>query len=322
MPPEFQVQYPHYANPPTLFLILDAFVERLLQRMNGTGADADADGGRMSHSVYLDQPAVGLQYLRALYPQLRRHYLWFRRTQRGEVRAYERTAHSAREAYRWRGRTPRHLLPSGLDDYPRSQPPHPGELHVDLLAWVGAMARSMHNIAAALSKGDAADAAADDDDVTEFAAHAAAITRNLDDLHWDGNARAYCDATIDAYEESVHVCHKGYLSLFPFMLGLLPRDDDERVAATLDLIGDADELWSEFGIRSLSKRSEFYGTDENYWRGPIWINMNYLIVQRLLVRIWNHFYFFPWAQFCYKNILVPGRILREFLSFFVCPRES
>ena len=29
VPDEFQVQYPHYANPPTLFLVIEGFMERL-----------------------------------------------------------------------------------------------------------------------------------------------------------------------------------------------------------------------------------------------------------------------------------------------------
>jgi mannosyl-oligosaccharide glucosidase len=66
------------------------------------------------------------------------------------------------------------------------------------------------------------------------------------------------------------------------MTGLLPADSP-RIKPILDLIANPEELWSEYGIRSLSKKDEFYGTDENYWRSPIWINMNYLIVKNLLV---------------------------------------
>jgi mannosyl-oligosaccharide glucosidase len=55
-------------------------------------------------------------------------------------------------------------------------------------------------------------------------------------------------------------------------------------------VANPDELWTDYGIRSLSKADELYGTEENYWRSPIWINMNYLLVERLLVRSmakWN-----------------------------------
>ena len=49
------------------------------------------------------------------------------------------------------------------------------------------------------------------------------------------------------------------------------------------MISDPEELWGRHGIRSLSKSHELYGTGENYWRSPVWINMNYLILLRLQV---------------------------------------
>lgn len=256
VPQEFQVQYPHYANPPTLFMIIDAFVDKL-------------DAGRYGAA----HEAALKDHIRKFYPLLKRQYFWFRKTQWGDVKSYDREAFSTKEAYRWRGRTPRHILTSGLDDYPRPQPPHPGELHVDLISWMGVMSRSLRRIAESLGEIE---------DASEFRNYETATTRNIDDLHWSASSNTFCDATIDDYEESIHVCHKGYISIFPFMAGLLPADSP-RLKAILDLISDPSELWSDYGIRSLSKKNEHYGTDENYWRSPIWINMNYMIVKNLLV---------------------------------------
>lgn len=278
VPQEFQVQYPHYANPPTLFLVLDTFIDKLrLNASSQTGALTPPDFSNDVRNTHLNNPELALAYLRTLYPLLRRHYFWFRETQWGDIKSYDRDAYSTKEAYRWRGRTPQHILTSGLDDYPRPQPPHPGELHVDLISWMGLMTRSIRRIAETIGE---------EEDATEFQGYEAAIIRNIDDLHWDETAQTYCDATIDDYEESVHVCHKGYISIFPFLTGLLPADSP-RLGAVLDLISDPDELWSDYGIRSLSKRDEFYGTDENYWRSPVWINMNYLAVRTLLVSIFE-----------------------------------
>lgn len=81
-------------------------------------------------------------------------------------------------------------------------------------------------------------------------------------------------------DESFHVCHPGYVSLFPFLLGLLPPDSP-HLASILDMVSDPEQLWSEFGIRSLSKQDKHYGQGENYWRGPIWIQMNYLALSAL-----------------------------------------
>ena len=272
VPPEFQVQYPHYANPPTLFMVLTAFLDKLDENTQTYSSSEQKTLGK-EYARHLSNRSAALQYLRTLYPLLKRHYFWFRKTQSGDIKSYDREAFSTKEAYRWRGRTPQHVLTSGLDDYPRAQPPHPGELHVDLISWMGLMTRSLKRIA---------DALGEDDDKAELERYETAILRNIDDLHWDDKAKTYCDATIDDYEESVHVCHKGYISIFPFLVGLLPADSP-KLNAVLDLIADPEELWSEHGLRSLSKSDEFYGTGENYWRGPIWVNMNYLAVVQLLV---------------------------------------
>ncbi|KAF2137265.1 glycoside hydrolase family 63 protein [Aplosporella prunicola CBS 121167] len=275
VPDEFQVQYPHYANPPTLFFILSAFIEKLnaLPSTEKQGEQQQPLGSASDspYQLHLQNRAVGTQYLRDLYPLLKRHYFWFRRTQAGDIKSYDRTAYSTKEGYRWRGRTPAHILTSGLDDYPRAQPPHPGELHVDLLSWVGLMTKGIRDVAAFLDESD---------DVTEFAKYEDAIRHNVHDLHWDEAAGVWCDASIDEYEEDVRVCHKGYVSLFPWLLGLVDRDD-ARLARVLDVLADPEELWSEHGIRSLSKASEFFGSGENYWRGPVWVNVNYLVLAAL-----------------------------------------
>jgi len=271
VPQEFQVQYPHYANPPTLFLVLEALIDRIKSGSSKTPDSSDPfDSVR---NVHLQQPEMGINYLKELYPLLKRHYFWYRKTQWGDIKSYDREAFSTKEGYRWRGRTPDHILTSGIDDYPRAQPPHPGELHTDLISWMGMMTRSMRRIAETIGETE---------DVSEFQGYETAIIRNIDDLHWDKKEKTYCDATIDDYEENVHVCHKGYISIFPFLTGLLPPDSP-RLGAVLDLISDPEELWSDYGIRSLSKKDELYGTKENYWRSPVWMNINYLIVKNLYV---------------------------------------
>lgn len=259
VPPEFQVQYPHYANPPTLFMAIEGLLDK-------------AENKDTTHRNALVKPEAVTAWLRSIYPLLQRHFDWYRRTQSGDLKSYDRPAFSSKEGYRWRGRTEQHILTSGLDDYPRAQPPHPGELHVDLISWMGLFSRNMARISGFLGETD---------DEAKYKKIAEAIRRNVDDLHWNAAENTYCDATIDDYEESIHVCHKGYISIFPFMTGLI-GPDHEYLGPILELIGDKEELWSPYGIRSLSLRDEYYGTAENYWRSPIWMPLNYLIVKNLL----------------------------------------
>lgn len=40
-------------------------------------------------------------------------------------------------------------------------------------------------------------------------------------------------------------------------------------------------MWSEYGLRSLAKNDAFFGVDEDYWRGNIWVNLNYLVLRAL-----------------------------------------
>lgn len=64
------------------------------------------------------------------------------------------------------------------------------------------------------------------------------------------------------------------------MLSLLPPDSP-HLGPVLDLLRDPNHLWSPYGIRSLSASHPAFGTGENYWKGPIWIQMNYLVLRAL-----------------------------------------
>lgn len=184
------------------------------------------------------------------------------------------------------------MLTSGLDDYPRASPPHVGELHLDLISWMAFFTRTMRGIA---------EFAGESEDEAAFKDIEADILQNIEDLHWSKENNMYCDVSVDedgefcffylfslercAYletlvDESYHVCHKGYISIFPFLLGLL-TPDSPHLGSILDLIANPAELWSPYGIRSLSLDHPLFGQGEDYWRGPIWVQMNYLALSAL-----------------------------------------
>ncbi|RCI07673.1 hypothetical protein L249_5754 [Ophiocordyceps polyrhachis-furcata BCC 54312] len=286
VPEEFQVQYPHYANPPTLFMVVDRLVDRLLPAgRNGSNVGGDEGGSGileqqqeqqeqqqlLLYTAHERQREMGWDYLRRLYPLLRRQYDWFRKTQSGDVKSYDRS--SRMEAYRWRGRSEKHCLTSGLDDYPRAQPPHPGELHVDLLSWVGMMTKTLMRLADGLGMAE---------ETEELGGRLEGILANLESLHWSEAEGCFCDATVDDFEEHKLVCHAGYVSLLPLLVGLIGEgNDDDRVGRTLDLMADEGRLWSRYGLRSLSRADSLYGSEENYWRGPVWMPVNYMAVTQL-----------------------------------------
>jgi mannosyl-oligosaccharide glucosidase len=122
-------------------------------------------------TAHLGSPSLASSYLRSIYPILRRHYQWYRRTQRGQLKEWGRRPTSRVEAYRWRGRTGHQVLTSGLDDYPRAEKPHAGELHVDLMSWMGFFARTMREVAEYLGE---------EEDQVEYARHERGILANLE----------------------------------------------------------------------------------------------------------------------------------------------
>ena len=184
VPKEFLAQIPLHGNPPTLIMSLTMYIDRLAQKNeDGIGADAamgmqdqltfnSGGANSSSSSQFLKDRKLGNAYLRTLYPSLRRHYLWFRSTQKGELKEWDRSATARGEAYRWRGRSKDgHVFASGLDDYPRAKIAHSGELHLDLHCWMGFFAETMVKIAEAVGE---------DDDMEEYERHHIGIVANLD----------------------------------------------------------------------------------------------------------------------------------------------
>ncbi|CAO3640504.1 unnamed protein product [Cunninghamella blakesleeana] len=290
VPAEFQTQFPHYANPPTLYLAIKKYVDRLKKHHKAqhsifhgesttttvfSQANIFSLNDDILSKVYLEHQGLAQDWLSSVYPSLRRNWQWFRQTQRGHLDLFGRSAPNNKEAYRWRGRTVDHTLTSGLDDYPRGEPPNIGELHVDLYSWITFTTGLLKDIATSINMDGHLQ-----EDIEEYQLVEKDLLSNLDALHWSDVEQAFCDQTINEEGLAVHVCHKGYISLFPMILGLLPADSP-KLKATLDIIENEEELWSPYGLRSLSLSDPMYNTGEVYWRGPIWLNINYLTLQSL-----------------------------------------
>ncbi|GAB6025474.1 hypothetical protein CHUAL_011214 [Chamberlinius hualienensis] len=275
VPPEFIVQHNTFANPPALFLPLKYIVNQM------------------------DEDDLG--FLKNIFPRLTKWYQWFNTTQVGKLAG----------SYRWRGRNNNSLeelnpitLTSGLDDYPRASNPTADERHVDLRCWMAIAAGVLADIARAI--GESADI---------YDATNTYLSDNnlLNDLHWSPDLQAYTDYglhsnnvklrkqkppspgapqpvpnPIRVYIEEPklqHVNNFGYVSLFPFLLKIV-SPSSEKLTKILTDLEDPNLLWTPYGLRSLAKSSPYYQKNNNpnnppYWRGAIWINMNYLAVDAL-----------------------------------------
>lgn len=274
VPAEFVHQSSAIVNPPTIMLAFTYLLERAQiqsadQPVNLDAVEGDISSDNLGHIV-VTNPSLLANYTREIYPKLKSHFESFRKSQQGMVEEFDRGDNA--EAYRWRGRTATHCLASGLDDYPRVLPIDPAELNVDLLCWIGVMTRSIKRIAELLNI---------EDDVKLYSTIEDNISENIAKLHWSEEEKCYCDVSVDEEDQDIQACYKGYISLFPFLTKFIPTLDVEKLDSIVSLIADPEELWSDYGIRSISKSSEFYRTGENYWRSPIWMNINYLVVDNL-----------------------------------------
>ncbi|XP_057776938.1 mannosyl-oligosaccharide glucosidase GCS1 [Salvia miltiorrhiza] len=285
VPSEFVLQHPTNGNPPTLFLVLREFVCSIKK-----------------HKFSASQSNDISTFLRRAFVRLDAWYKWFNTTQSGKDVG----------TYFWHGRdnvTTRELNPkslsSGLDDYPRASHPSEDERHVDLRCWMHLAADCMSSISEFL----------EDSHIGKEYSLTAKLLSDFDllnQIHLDNTSGAYSDygnhtekvrlswqmvesaggypsreLLREVLEKPVLrlVPHIGYVSLFPFMGRLIPADS-WILEKQLDLISDTSILWTKFGLRSLAKTSSIYMQrntehDPPYWRGPIWMNMNYMILSAL-----------------------------------------
>jgi len=199
------------------------------------------------------------------------------KTQRGPLR----------NTFRWRGAKGNHTLPSGLDDYPRAPQRSDLEEHIDLLSWMIMSSNALSKISKAI----------DLYDVPQYKLIEDELIQTLQERYWNDKIKAYCDydgqqstspifwcglilLSINVFVTDKFVEHLGYVSIFPLLFGLVPIDSP-RLDHLLALMENDNLLRSNFGLRSLAKTDDYFGTAENYWRGPVWVNINYLTLRAL-----------------------------------------
>ncbi|TXG56065.1 hypothetical protein EZV62_017378 [Acer yangbiense] len=286
VPEEFVLQHPTNGNPPTLFLVLRELVYGV-KKNKFTATESN------EISSFLERALVRLEAW----------FQWFNTTQSGKEMG----------TYYWHGRdnsTTRELNPkslsSGLDDYPRASHPSEEERHLDLRCWMLLAADSLHSITELFESGS--------ERKKRYGSTAKLLSdfEILNQVHFDAAYGAYFDfgnhtekVRLSWKEKKVEnnyptrelirevlkrpelrlVPHIGYVSLFPFMEKIIPPESwilDKQ----LDLISNRSILWTDYGLRSLAKTSTLYMKrntehDPPYWRGPIWMNMNYRILSAL-----------------------------------------
>jgi glycogen debranching enzyme len=156
-----------------------------------------------------------------------------------------------------------HPYSSGLDDSPLWDAGLPVE-SPDLNTYLVMQMDALAEIAALLGKSNEA---------TEWRDKAAALAQNMDAHFWDARAGVYW-ATHN--HEPIRTLTP--FNLYPLLTGRLDAQKRERLLAHLL---DPAEFWLEHPLPTVAKSDPRYNPSQ-MWRGPTWVNINYLFIEGLL----------------------------------------
>jgi putative isomerase len=101
---------------------------------------------------------------------------------------------------------------------------------------------------------------------------AAAIARRMIEDYWDEEAGLF-----RALHDNQPIPVVTPFNLYPLWTGQLPDTIRNRLIAHLT---DPDEFWGEYVIPSVARNDPHY-EPETMWRGPIWVNINYIFIEAL-----------------------------------------
>ena len=113
-----------------------------------------------------------------------------------------------------------------------------------------------------------ADEVGDFDLANEWKQKAANVCSQIHSSLWDEKEGFYFDRDMDGNLSSV----KAVSGFLPLLLDGVPLDHTHRLVS---LLQDPDHFQTKFPIPTTAASEAEYGTD--MWRGPVWINTNYLV---------------------------------------------
>jgi glycogen debranching enzyme len=158
-----------------------------------------------------------------------------------------------------------HPYSSGLDDSPLWDDGVPVEAP-DLNTYLCLQQEALAKIAAAI--GETADA-------ERWAQRAEALARRMIEKMWDEAAGLFWATRPAAHGARVDV--RTPFNLFPLITGRMPPEIAARLSAHLT---DERQFWTRYPVPTVARDDPKYNP-QVMWRGPTWVNVNYLLVEGL-----------------------------------------
>lgn len=160
-----------------------------------------------------------------------------------------------------------HPFSSGLDDSPLWDEGMPVE-SPDLNTYLCLQQEALAYIAWIIGEAQ---------DVPRWLRGASQIAQRMMDRMWDDEAGLFwaLRRMSDGTERPVRVLTP--FNLYPLWTGRLPKPMSERLVKRLT---DPDTFWTRFPIATVAKSDPRYDPNQ-MWRGPTWVNVNYLFCEGL-----------------------------------------
>jgi len=156
---------------------------------------------------------------------------------------------------------------SGMDDFPR---PPGTQYHVDAQCWMYELTKFMYEASVQFQ-----DASAEG-----YRIKMELIKKNLEFFR-DPVQNIYLDIIVNSNGSHSFSPFIGYGSILPIAFGMVDKKT-VQFTKTLSLMTNTSMLNTGHGLSSIQRSSpEYLRTKDAYWRGPIWINMNYLALKGL-----------------------------------------
>lgn len=156
-----------------------------------------------------------------------------------------------------------HPYSSGLDDNPMWDEGMPVE-SPDINTYLVMQMDALSSIAGILGLAD---------DVIKWKERADALTERMIAHFWDAPRGIFW-----AMRDHQPIPVVTPFNLYPLMTGRLPRDITARLVAHIQ---SAEEFWTTFPLPTVAQNDPKFNPNQ-MWRGPTWVNINYLFIEGLI----------------------------------------
>jgi len=115
------------------------------------------------------------------------------------------------------------------------------------------------------------------DDATDYKQKAEALRRLVQEKMWSEADGMFLN--IDARTgKPIHI--KTWTNFVPLWAGIATPEQAKRMID--EHILNPKEFWCDYGIRTLAPDEPLYNPKSGYWRGPVWVISNYLLMHGLM----------------------------------------